>query len=476
MIVLSVASELYPLVKTGGLADVAGALPAALAGQDVGVVSLVPGYPAVLTALAAAEVVHHFADLMGAPARLLRGTAHGLDIVALDAPHLFNRTGNPYLGPDGRDWPDNAQRFAAFALAAAQVARGLIPGFQPDVVHAHDWQAALTAAHLHYGGGPRALVTIHNLAFQGQFAASLFPLLGLPPQAFAVDGVEYYGGVGFLKGGLATASAISTVSPSYALEILGPREGMGLDGLLRAREGVLHGVLNGIDTAVWNPERDPHIVQGYSARTLGKRAANRDAVEQRFGLTPGTGLLVAVVSRFTAQKGIDLLAAAIPALVNEGVSFALLGSGDPGLEQALGREAAAYPGRVGLITGYDEALSHLMQAGADAILVPSRFEPCGLTQLYGLRYGALPIVARVGGLADTVIDANEAAMAAGVATGFQHAPESTDALIHAVRRAAMLQRQTPRWQALQRNAMASDVSWARSAARYAEIYSSLNKA
>lgn len=475
MIVLSAASELYPLVKTGGLADVAGALPAALAAQGVRMVSFVPGYPAVLTALAEAEVVHHFPELMGEPARILRGVAAGVEVLALDAPHLFNRAGNPYLGPDGRDWPDNAQRFAAFSSAAAMVARGLIAGFQPDVVHAHDWQAALTAAHMHYGGGPPAVVTIHNLAFQGLFPASVFPLLGLPPQAFAVEGVEYYGGLSFLKGGLATASAITTVSPSYAEEILGPREGMGLDGLLRARESVLTGILNGIDTRIWDPASDPLIAQSYTAKSLARRSANRKALARRFNLKADDGLLVAVVSRFTAQKGIDLLAAAIAPLVRDGVSFALLGSGERGLEEALAREASAQPGRVGLITGYDEALSHVVQAGADAILVPSRFEPCGLTQMYGLRYGALPIVARVGGLADTVIDANEAALAAGVATGFQHAPESADALIHAVRRAQALHRRGGPWQALQKNAMAADVSWARSAARYAALYSSLSK-
>ena len=474
MIVLSVTSEIFPLVKTGGLADVAGALPAALASHGVRMVSLVPGYPAVLTALAEAEAVHHFPDLMGGPARLLKGVAGGLEILALDAAHLFNRAGNPYLGPDGKDWPDNAQRFAAFASAAAMVARGIVPGFAPDVVHAHDWQAALVSAHMYYGGGPPALVTIHNLAFQGLFPVSAFPLLGLPPQAFALDGLEFYGGISFLKGGLATASAITTVSPSYAREILSPREGMGLDGLLRARQSVLHGILNGIDTTIWNPETDSHIVQTYSQKTLARRGTNRKALARRFNLKAGDGLLVAVVSRFTAQKGIDLLTAAMPALVDEGVSFALLGSGDRGLEEALTQQAAAHPGRVALMTGYDEPLSHLMQAGADAILVPSRFEPCGLTQMYGLRYGALPVVARVGGLADTVIDANEAALAAGVATGFHHEPESTEALVHAVRRAARLHAEPTLWKSLQKNAMASDVSWARSAARYAALYSVLS--
>jgi starch synthase len=474
MIVLSVTSEVFPLVKTGGLADVAGALPGALQRQGVSVVTLVPGYPAVMAALEEGVEVQSFPKLFGGKARLLRGRAKGLDILALDAPHLFNRPGNPYLGPDGKDWPDNSRRYAALSQVAAGVAR-VGAGFSPAVVHAHDWQAGLVPAYLRYGGGPPAVMTVHNLAFQGHFSAAAFADLDLPADAFSIDGVEYYGGVGYLKAGLSCADVITTVSPTYAREILTPSFGMGLDGLLKARSDVLYGIVNGIDTEVWNPASDPHLALTYGAGTLKKRTANRRMVEERFGLTGG-GIIFCVVSRLTGQKGMDLLATAIPDLVEEGARFAILGSGDKQLEDSLRGTAIANDGRVGLITAYDEPLSHLMQGGSDAILVPSRFEPCGLTQLYGLRYGCVPVVARTGGLADTIIDANEAALSAGVATGFQHGPDSLDELLYGARRAMAAYAQPKRWQALQRAGMKADVSWTQSGARYAEIYSSLTKA
>lgn len=476
MKILSAASELFPLVKTGGLADVTGALPAALAEQGVAVTSIVPGYPAVMAALEKASPFHAYKDLIGGPAQLMRGTAHGLDVIAIAAPHLFDRPGNPYLGKDGKDWPDNAQRFAALAKAAADVAGGINTAYRTDVLHCHDWQAALGPVYARFLGGPKSVMTVHNIAFQGQFPASVFSMLGLPQQAFAIDGLEYYGNVGYLKGGLATADAITTVSPTYAQEICTPEYGMGLDGLLRARRSVLRGIVNGIDTDVWDPATDRRIPATYSAKTLKKRVANKRALEARFKLDPGDGLIHGVVSRLTWQKGMDIFAAGLDALVATGARLALLGTGETAVENAIFEASMRHPGRIGVIIGYDEDISHLIQAGADTILVPSRFEPCGLTQLYGLRYGCVPIVARTGGLNDTVIDANDAALQAGVATGFQFAPVDEATLEHALARAADCYSQPKLWQGLQKRGMDQDVSWARSAAAYAQLYRSLVKA
>ena len=476
MKVLSAASELYPLVKTGGLADVTGALPAALAGEGVAVTSIVPGYPAVMAALDKAALLHAYPNLFGGPAKLMRGTAHGLDVIAIDAPHLFDRPGNPYLGKDGKDWPDNAQRFAALARAAADVAGGINKHYRADVLHCHDWQAALGPVYTRFLGGPKSVMTVHNIAFQGQFPATVFGLLGLPQQAFAIDGVEYYGNVGYLKGGLATADAITTVSPTYAQEICTPEYGMGLDGLLRARRSMLCGIVNGIDTDVWNPAKDSLIPSCYTARSLQKRAANKRALEARFKLEPDDGLLHGVVSRLTWQKGMDIFAASLDALVATGARLALLGTGETAIENAIFDAATRHKGRIGVIIGYDEELSHLMQAGADTILVPSRFEPCGLTQLYGLRYGCVPVVARTGGLSDTVIDANDAAMQAEAATGFQFSPVDEATLEHALCRAADCFADQKLWRGLQKRGMEQDVSWARSAAAYAQLYRNLVKA
>ncbi len=474
MQVLSVASEIFPLIKTGGLADVAGALPPALAGQNVAVRSLIPGYPAVMGRLEETEVAVDELRLLGAPARLLSARVGDLDLIVMDAPTLFDRPGGPYSDTAGRDHADNWRRFGALARAGALVADGLIPGYRPDLVHAHDWQAALTAAYLKYGGiNLPSVVTIHNMAFQGHFPASIFQNLELPPQAFSIYGVEYFGGVGYLKAGLECAWAVTTVSPTYAQEIATPAYGMGLDGLIAGRAGSMHGIVNGIDTGVWNPETDANLPQTFNARRLKDRAVNRAALESRFGLSDAPGPLFTVISRLTWQKGLDLLADATPALVAAGGKLAVLGSGEPELETRFLGLASQYPGRVGVLIGYDEPLSHLAQGGGDAILIPSRFEPCGLTQLYGLRYGCVPVVARTGGLADTVVDANVAALNAGVATGLLHAPADPGALALAIRRAADLYRIPKTWSALQRQGMKSDVSWDRSAATYAQLFESL---
>jgi starch synthase len=474
--VLAVASEVFPLVKTGGLADVVGALPAALAREDVATRTLVPGYPQVLAALPDAESIHAFASLAGAPARLLAARHGTLDLLVLDAPQLYARPGNPYLGPDGSDWPDNALRFAALAQCAAAIARGDVAGPPPDIVHAHDWQAGLAPALLHYAGTPRprTVMTVHNLSFQGLFPRELLETIGLPEHAWSLDGVEYHGAISYLKAGLGLADRITTVSPTYAVEIRTPEEGMGMDGLLRRRAAVLAGIRNGIDDDLWNPATDPLLPSRYDAKTLSRRAANKRALQGKLGLAAlPAAPLFGVVSRLTLQKGIDLLLGALPKLIDAGAQLALLGSGERGLEAQLAAAAERHPGRVSVTLGYDEGLAHLVQAGADALVVPSRFEPCGLTQLYALRYGAVPVVARVGGLADTVIDANDAALAAGVATGIQFAPVTAPAIELALERTLALFRDARAWRRLQARGMAADVGWARPARRYAALYRDL---
>ena len=473
---LSVASEIYPLIKTGGLADVTGALPAALAAEGIAVRSLVPGYPSVLAMLGNTESVQTFADLLGGPAQLLAAEAHGLDLFVLDAPHLYARPGDPYVGPDRRDWPDNAFRFAALAQVATRMGQGLVPGFVPEVVHAHDWQAALAPALLHYAGGrrPRTVMTVHNLAFQGRFPAHLLSAIGLPPESFAVGGVEYHGAISYLKAGLQFADRITTVSPTYSREIRTPEAGMGLDGLLRSRGSALFGILNGIDTTVWNPADDPHIAATYTPETIAARARNKAALQQRLALDSKPDVLVfGVVSRLSWQKGLDLLIASLPTLLEHHAQLALLGSGDRELEDAFASAQSAHPGRIGCVIGYDEELAHLIQAGADALLIPSRFEPCGLTQLCALRYGAIPVVARVGGLADTIIDANAMAIASGVATGIQFASISAEGLDVAMERTVDLFGDELSWSRTQLNGMVTDVTWHKAAHRYAALYRDL---
>ena len=473
--VLSIASEVVPLVKTGGLADVVGALPDALGPFGVRVRTLVPGYPKVVSGLEKPHEVWANADYFGGPARLLFGRAAGLDLIVLDAPHLYDRPGNPYLGPDGRDWPDNWRRFAALSFMAYELGGGIVPGYRPEILHGHDWQAALAAAYARYNAptGVKTVLTIHNIAFQGVFGWDVFNGLRLDYRAAGEGALEYWGNLSYLKAGLQTADVVTTVSPTYAQEIRTAEFGMGLEGLLRARADSVFGILNGIDVKVWDPQRDGALAAPFGAHTIGDRGVNRRALEARFGLHPAEGPLFSVVSRLTWQKGLDLLVPHIDMIVENGGRLIVLGSGEPGLEQAFRDAAARHPGRVGVVLGYDEGLSHLIQGGADVMMVPSRFEPCGLTQLYGLRYGCVPLVARVGGLADTVIDANEAAIDAGAATGIVFAPVTGEALGDAIRRAFELYARPKIWRKMQRRGIKSDVSWDRSARHYYDLYATL---
>jgi starch synthase len=476
--VLSVASEAVPLVKTGGLADVAGALPAAVAPHGVAMTTLLPGYPAVMRAIGKGRTLHAFPSLLGEPARLVSAKIGEQPLIVLDAPGYFARDGGPYADGAGRDWGDNWRRFAALGRAAADLAGGAVRGRRFDVLHAHDWQAAMALAYLRFsppegGHAVPSVMTIHNMAFQGWYGAEVFPRLGLPGHAWSMHGVENHGGVGYLKAGMEAASAITTVSPTYAAEIRDPRFGMGLEGLIVSRGERVRGILNGIDAAQWNPGTDPALPARFGPRKLDRRAANRRAIADLFALEPGDGPLFVVVSRLTWQKGMDVLLEALDHLVGTGTSLAMLGSGDAALEAGFLAAAARHPGRIGVRIGYDEGLSHLLQGGGDAILVPSRFEPCGLTQLYGLAYGCVPVVARTGGLADTVIDANPAALQAGVATGIQFDGVDFHALTAALNRTAALFRQPQQWRALQRNGMKCDFSWSSSGKAYADLYAQI---
>jgi len=462
--VLSVTSECAPLVKTGGLADVAGALPGALAPLGVEMRTLLPGYPKVMAAIGAGETVLEEADLFGGPGRVVAAQGEGLDLLVLDAPHLFARDGAPYTRLDGQDWTDNAERFAALGWIAAQIAGGGLADWHPDILHCHDWQAGLAPYYLrerHPDTRVGTVMTIHNIAFQGIAPVSKLSVLRLPATGMTPEGFEFYGSIGMLKAGLVSADRITTVSPTYADELLTPPFGAGLDGVLRARQDVLSGILNGVDLEVWSP----------SYQTPAGKRRYKAELRDRMGLPEAAGPLCVVVSRLTHQKGLDLLLDALPRLLDQGGQLALLGSGEPELEQAF-RRAAAHPD-VAVTLGYDEALARLLIEGGDAILVPSRFEPCGLTQMYGLRFGTLPLVAYTGGLVDTVIDASPAGLRAGVATGLQFHPTTAEALSRAIDRLCSLYSQPDLWLRMQRNAMRHPVGWDQSAADYKALYDGL---
>ena len=468
--VLSVASECVPLIKTGGLADVVGALPGALAAAGWDMRVLIPAYRSLRAGAADWPVVWEEPGLWGGPGRVLAGEVGGVQMLLLDAPHLYDREGGPYSNAAG-DFADNAIRFAALSWVAAGMAREGFGGWKPDVLHAHDWQAGYAPAYLAYhgAGGVKSVITIHNIAFQGWSPGSALSMLRLPWEGFHPAALEYYGGLSSLKAGLVTADRITTVSPTYAAELMRPEFGMGLEGVIAARAGQVSGILNGVDTGVWSPEAEP---MPFSAKAMAGKAASRAALCAEFGLeVPGP--LAIVVSRLTDQKGIDLIPGVIPDFVLGGGGLLVLGSGDPALEGAMRALAARFPGRVAVQIGYDEALSHRFFAGADAVLVPSRFEPCGLTQMYGLRYGTLPVVSTVGGLADTVIGATPATLAAGVATGISFHPVDGMAFGQAMAKLLAAHADAKTWRRMQANAMAHPVGWETSAAAYAQLYDGL---
>lgn len=468
MRVLHVAAEAYPLVKTGGLADVVAALPPAQAQAGADVRLLLPGLPAVRGAVQALKPVLHIGAAFGALRVQLwlgRMPDTGLPVYVLDAPHLYQRAGGPYQAEHGAVWPDNLQRFALLGWVAAHLASGdADPGWVPQVLHAHDWHAAMACAYLadHWPTAATTVFTVHNLAYQGLFPAADFHLLGLGARHMAPGGIEFHGQLSFMKAGLVYADKVSTVSPGYAREVTTAEYGCGLDGVLRHRAHDVVGILNGIDTSLWNPATDAALAQRYSGPDPAAKCACRQALQQAMGLAQDSRpLLVAVVSRLTAQKGLDLVLQALPGLLADGVQLAVQGTGEPALEAAFRQAALAHPGQVAVHIGYDEDRAHRLIAGADVIAVPSRFEPCGLTQLYGLRYGTPPVVRRVGGLADTVDDGR---------SGFVFDEAQPEALARALRRASAMKARAPAWQALQQAGMSQDLSWQRPAAQYLDLY------
>ena len=479
MRILHVAAEIYPLVKTGGLADVVAALPAALVKRGLDVRILLPGLPGILSGMTELEPLIRIGPAFGAAVVTLRcGRLPGSGLLAyvVDAPFLYHRQGSAYVGPDGRDWSDNHRRFGLLGWIAAHLAAGeLDPDWCPDVIHAHDWHAGL--APLYIAQNPwlktATVLTIHNLAFQGNFPLDCLAELALPVGRQTPPGIELYGGLSFMKAALIHSSRITTVSPSYATEIRTAEFGYGLDGILRDRGADLSGILNGVDYAVWNPA-EPGIASPYRADDLTGKRDCKLALQVELGLSRNLSApLFIVVSRLFVQKGMDLLLAALPDLLGEGAQLAVLGAGDGELESAFRQAASSHPAQVAVYLGYDEALAHRFIAGGDVLLVPSRFEPCGLTQLYALRYGTLPLVRRVGGLADTVIDATAENLAADRATGFVFVEATSQAVSQRVREACALYRQPRAWQQVQRRAMAQNFSWDDSAAHYEALYRSL---
>ncbi len=476
MRLLFATSECAPWIKTGGLGDVAAALPAALADLGVDARVLLPAYPDVLNV---AGRTRRLADIAAAPpwpAVELRGAKlpSGVRVALLCCPQLYDRPGGPYQDAQGRAHADNARRFGFLAWVAALLSGPASPlKWRPQVLHCNDWQTGLAPAYLRFSGGAHAaaVMTIHNLAFQGLFPGNLTAELGLPPHAWAIDGVEFHGQTSFLKAGIQCADVISTVSPTYAREIRRAPLGFGLEGLLEYRAGVLTGILNGIDTMTWNPATDSLLPERYDANTLERKKRNKLELQRMFGLTEAEDLpLLGMVSRMTAQKGSDLVAALAPALAADGVQLAIAGQGDDEHVRALVAAASAAPRRVAVAVRFDERLAHCIEAGADAFLMPSRFEPCGLNQMYSQRYGTPPVAHATGGLVDSIVDATPGSIADGTATGFLFGEPSVEAFAGAVQRMLATYRAPDAWRTVQRAGMARDFGWRRSAAAYLDLY------
>lgn len=480
--VLFATPEIAPWVKTGGLGDVSSALPAALANQGVDVRVLVPAYGALLNAFPAREMVGRIDHLAGT---LLPGELstvdldNGVKLLLLECPIYYERLGGPYQDRTGHDWADNALRFGLLSKAAALLASESSPiDWRPDVLHCNDWQTALAPAFLHYRlkAVAASVVTVHNLAFRGLFPPTTHIALDLPAAAMSMDGVEFHGELSFLKGGLQLCDRITTVSPTYADEICEPENGFGLDGLLQYRREYLLGILNGIDPAEWNPATDPLIAARYSNASIEGKQANRLSLRQSLGLaSERPGPILGMVSRMTHQKGTDLVIAAAESLVEVGASFAILGSGERLMEEAWRALASRHPGAIGLQIGFDESLAHLIEAGADMFLMPSRFEPCGLNQMYSLAYGTPPVVRATGGLADTVVDLDPLTRADRSANGFSFVDATTTALLDATQRAIDAWRDPPLWRELQRNGMTRDFGWQSAVKPYIDLYTSLKR-
>jgi len=472
--ILYISSEAYPLIKTGGLADVAGSLPIALTELSEDMRLLLPAYPQVMQQIRKKKQVASciFYNL---EVSLLETRLPGSKVTVwlVDCPAAFNRPGSPYMDSHGQPWHDNALRFAVFCKVAVEIALNRLNlNWQPDIAHCNDWQSGLVPALLHpLKQRPATVFTIHNLAYQGLFDHQTFLDLELPPELWHPDGLEFYDQLSFIKGGLAFADRINAVSPTYAHEILQPEYGNGLNGLLQHRHDRLSGILNGIDHTTWNPATDPHIAAGYDVTSLAQKRLNKTALQKQLGLpedkkTP----LIGMISRMVEQKGLDIILQGMAEILTMSTQLVILGTGETHYEMQLIGWARNHPEQLKVIIGYDETLSHQIEAGSDLFLMPSAFEPCGLNQLYSLRYGTLPVVRNVGGLADTVVDADRTNLKNATANGFVVASQSATALLATLENALKLYRQTRVWQQLQITAMNADYSWQRSAEHYIELY------
>ncbi len=473
--VLFVSSEVAPLIKTGGLADVSGALPVALRAINVDVRVLVPGYPKVMAQLGPNEVVAHFQDIPGyPPSKLIFSImSTGVPLLVLDCPALYQRDGGPYSDANGHDWPDNALRFGLLSKVSAILGSQESPlSWRPELVHCNDWQTGLVGVYLSVSpGAVPNIITIHNLAFQGNFPPFKVQLLHLPPESFNVRGVELYGNMSFLKAGLFYSYHITTVSPNYAQEIQGEALGFGLQGLLHERRNHITGILNGIDTDEWNSETDKYLPFHYSSSRMAGKAQNKQALQIRMGLEINPNIpLLGVVSRLTHQKGLDLLLEIAEKLLELPVQLVILGSGEPSMQKNARYLAHHFPGKVAAMIGFDEGLSHQIEAGADMFIMPSRFEPCGLNQFYSQRYGTPPIVNNTGGLADSVVNCTDETLKDGTASGFVLESMTADNLFDTIKRAVELYQDQRKWKVLRKNCMSKDFSWVTSAKAYREVY------
>lgn len=480
--VLFITPEITPLLKTGGLADVSAALPAALREHKVDVQVLLPGYPRVMDCLKDKRLLTILADTgVHGEVKLLQAElpGSGVPLLVIDYPLFYERDGGPYIDHNGHDWVDNAQRFALLSKVGAILGSSKSPlTWHPDIVQCNDWQSGLTPAYLHFSPEPGAatIMTIHNMAFQGTFPASLIKPLGLPASSYNINGVEYYGQLSFLKAGLFYANHITTVSPTYAEEIQQEPLGFGMQGLLAHRYLDLTGIVNGIDGHEWNPATDKLLPHNYSADDLAGKAANKRALQHKLGLTENPDIpLLGVISRLTHQKGLDLLPAIAPFLLEYPVQIVILGSGEAGLEESFLHLAQSHPDQVAAVIGFNEALSHQIEAGADIFLMPSRFEPCGLNQMYSQCYGTPPVVHATGGLVDTVVDATPENIANGTATGFIFTQATTHGLNECIHRALDIYRDQPTWRKILSNGMRRDFSWNRSAEEYLALYEMILK-
>ncbi len=473
--VLFTSSEIYPLIKTGGLADISYALPQALQQQDVDIRVLTIAYPTILDAVQTQciyEEVHVFVGFD--TVRLLKATLPNTEITLylVDCPRLYQRVGNPYCDETGQDWEDNGLRFGMLAKVAAFFGSHYFD-FKPDLIHCNDWQTGLTPAFLKYSclNTTKTLMTIHNIAYQGIFDPTIMRDLNLPAESFNIFGLEYHGLLSYLKAGLYYSNWISTVSPTYATEIQTPEFGYGLYGLLAHRQHQLTGILNGIDTDIWHPATDPYLTAPYDKDHLAIKDENKIALCHYLGLAPQTNLpIIGMISRLTYQKGIDLILPIIPQILAEGAQLVILGTGEKELEHDLQTLMKKFPQQLSVTIGYNEKLAHWIEAGCDIFLMPSRFEPCGLNQMYSMQYGTLPLVHHTGGLADTVVNTTPKTIDKGIATGFSFTQNDSQHILQTIQHALLIFRNQALWKQVQWQAMSCDFSWTNSALSYLKLY------